>query len=544
MPIPQSPSTDDWDGSDTSQTTSPVSPNSQNDLTLKELATTKEYRSELKKYLTSFLEKEAIQGPAPKRTASRHKLSKLNHAQYLELARDVYDEMTRRTVHEMEVPFLPVNDIFHPRRNQARQKLATLPEHRFMDLSSDVYHELVRRFPHTVLVKNENDLPPLPPKDEFYANSSPMQSEWSHDQILPAKDVLQIDQHYHAYSPHPLDPIDLPSPQPQQAHQWADSLDNLIADIDSMVKPYSQSKEDLAKRKHSSDIELLQKQHEKEVNELKKRIHELEQTSLESKVEEDMCKRYEALEKEHQQLQLEKRQQFEAVKKVKKEINDILQQLDQLQIKNEKITQEKNEALDLVHQLQTDMKMLEFKHKALRQHIRAAKVESTSTSSSDSQRSSALTVPWDYNTLKPSIHGIISYKTVLAYQIHAEEFVKSARSSDRSDIIRPMKSLVSICKDISQQVDDSDIGHAERSHVEVDDRVLGNEENEDVSTSKVLERYRSIRRQFATNLYQLVLACQSFAYGSGVYPLNLLDSSLGHLTSVAIELVQLLGVYE
>ncbi|KAJ2158000.1 component of the polarisome, partial [Coemansia sp. RSA 552] len=46
------------------------------------------------------------------------------------------------------LPFLPVRDHYHPKRNQARQKLATLSRSKFVDLVRDVNDELKRRFPH------------------------------------------------------------------------------------------------------------------------------------------------------------------------------------------------------------------------------------------------------------------------------------------------------------------------------------------------------------------------------------------------------------
>ncbi|KAI8069403.1 hypothetical protein BC940DRAFT_366491 [Gongronella butleri] len=556
MPIPESPSSEDWDSSDSSQVTSPVvvGSNAHSDFSIKDLALTTEYHAELKHYLTSFLEKESIQGPAPKRVASRHKLSKLNHAQYLELARDVYDEMVRRTKHEMEVPFLPVNDQFHPRRNQARQKLATLPEHRFMDLSSDVYHELSRRFPHTGKSKQINDaLPPLPPKDDFYAGQPPVHGEWSPDQVVPAKDTIQIDQHYHAYSPLPPEPGSEQHQHhtQQNSHQWADSLDNLIADIDSMVKPYSQNKDELSRQKRNSQLELIQKQHDKEVEELKKRIHELEQVTLESKVDADMRKRYDELDKEHQQLLQDQKQQQESVRKVKKEVRELLSQLDDLSAKYEQMAQEKTRALGLVEQLKGDLTTLQAKHNTLQKHVAAKDARPVSNA-----RMSTMSMPWDDGALKPSVHGIISYKTILQYQTAADEFVKSVRSPERTNVLSSMKTIVVLCKQVAQQVNDSDIGHAERNFVDDDEDEddtatvsstrsdKDNDDDDDVSTRKVLRRFRLVRSQYATNLYQLTLACQSYVYGSGLYPLRLLDASLGHLTSAIIELVQLLGVYD
>ncbi|CAG8568124.1 289_t:CDS:10 [Acaulospora morrowiae] len=98
----------------------------------------------LKSFLDTHLAKEQ---PNSSRTNAREKLSKLTKQQFQELSTDVYDELTRRLLDSVEVPFLPLREEFHPKRNQARQKLATLPKSRFKDLASDVYYELERRYP-------------------------------------------------------------------------------------------------------------------------------------------------------------------------------------------------------------------------------------------------------------------------------------------------------------------------------------------------------------------------------------------------------------
>ncbi|KLO10315.1 hypothetical protein SCHPADRAFT_906964 [Schizopora paradoxa] len=99
--------------------------------------------------ISSYLDGHLANEPANARASARDKLTKLTKQQFQELSTDVYDELLRRKNNgtDLEVPFLPVREDFHPKRNQARQKLATLPTNKFKDLSGDVFFELGRRHP-------------------------------------------------------------------------------------------------------------------------------------------------------------------------------------------------------------------------------------------------------------------------------------------------------------------------------------------------------------------------------------------------------------
>ncbi|KAF9913300.1 hypothetical protein EC991_000062 [Linnemannia zychae] len=99
----------------------------------------------LQQYLLAHILKEK-HGVSEQRIAAREKLSRLLQNQLQDLSTDVYDELKRRT-DGAQVPFLAVQNDYHPKRNQARQKLATLPQNRFKDLASDVYVQLERQFP-------------------------------------------------------------------------------------------------------------------------------------------------------------------------------------------------------------------------------------------------------------------------------------------------------------------------------------------------------------------------------------------------------------
>ncbi|XP_077520714.1 ARF GTPase-activating protein GIT1 isoform X3 [Amblyomma americanum] len=91
--------------------------------------------------------------------AAKHKLQALPEVLFVELARDLYDEVDRRECETLwlgggatlvgadrqAVPFLPVSPELSSTRNQARQKLARLTAREFATLLIDVLSEAKRR---------------------------------------------------------------------------------------------------------------------------------------------------------------------------------------------------------------------------------------------------------------------------------------------------------------------------------------------------------------------------------------------------------------
>ena len=108
----------------------------------------------LKRHLASL----AADGrPGRRPNKAKHKLVQLTPLQFMELSRDVCDELLRRMRYDQwrkhggaapEPPsFLPAVEDIHPKRNQARKTLSELPEERFQVLSTDVFFEIERRVP-------------------------------------------------------------------------------------------------------------------------------------------------------------------------------------------------------------------------------------------------------------------------------------------------------------------------------------------------------------------------------------------------------------
>jgi hypothetical protein len=85
-------------------------------------------------------------------------------------------------------------------------------------------------------------LPPLPALLEHSttittATAAATTNEWFPQTVVPEKGSIHIEDSDHA-SIHPLDYSDSPQ-ESSSSSNWTDSLDSLIADIDSMVRPKS-----------------------------------------------------------------------------------------------------------------------------------------------------------------------------------------------------------------------------------------------------------------------------------------------------------------
>ncbi|KAG8725018.1 hypothetical protein FRC09_010222 [Ceratobasidium sp. 395] len=111
---------------------------------------TKEHYEELRVSLGDRPERE----PLEFRSDARKKLANLTRVQFLELAMDVHDEMTCKTICNTGTLLTPstpstpsTRDNYATHRNEARRKIANLCPDLLEELMSDIFYELGRRYP-------------------------------------------------------------------------------------------------------------------------------------------------------------------------------------------------------------------------------------------------------------------------------------------------------------------------------------------------------------------------------------------------------------
>jgi hypothetical protein len=83
-----------------------------------------------------------------------------------------------------------------------------------------------------------------------------------------------------------------------------------------------------------------------------------------------------------------------------------------------------------------------------------------------------------------------------------------------------MKNIVTVCRSITEEI----------------------ENQEDVLSTDTKKSLYELKTTFSNSLSDLLVAAKYHASGMGLSPVSLLDRSVGHLTSVIVELVKLLGM--
>ncbi|KAI8377282.1 hypothetical protein BD560DRAFT_367030 [Blakeslea trispora] len=468
-------------------------------------STAKTYLIELKRYLRELLEHEAIEGPQPQRVSARQKLARLSNSQFHELAMDVYDEVVRKNKNDRFLPFLPVKEEFHPKRNQARQKLATLPIERFQDLASDVFSELARRFPS--LIENDPPVPQLP---------QPSKST----NIVPVKGTISVEK---------IETISDDEDDKAAASSYQEKMNSARIPISP-----SESKDYLGRSRKDSEIEKIKSDYEYQINIMTNRIkqlqHEVDQRDSaksnneieslklkdpnEQKAMEDMEEKYKLLKQKHDMLMQEHKEQQKAVQEVKRETRQMLDELKRLNTINEDLLNEKEKAENLIQEMNEESKKWKTKYEKARielRSLRAASVIEPSQSHNMLQE----------NHLQPTRNGIVNQDHVLTYQNCVEELLTAARSTDPSQVIQVMKNIVTVCRHITEEIEEK-------------------ESNLSPTSRNSLYELKTI---FSTSLSDLLMATKYHANGMGISPISLLDRSASHLTAVIIDLIRLLGMH-
>lgn len=124
------------------------------------------------------------------------------------------------------------------------------------------------------------------------------------------------------------------------------------------------------------------------------------------------------------------------------------------------------------------------------------------------------------NFLQPSRDGVVPQDHILTYQAYVNDLLLAARSSDPSQVIQVMKNMVTVCRSITEEI----------------------EKQEDMMSSDTKKLLYELKTSFSNSLSDLLVAAKYHASGMGLSPVSLLDRSAGHLTSVIVDLVKLLGM--
>ncbi|RCI01108.1 component of the polarisome [Rhizopus azygosporus] len=479
------------------------------------------YYMELRSYLKDILAQESIEGPQPERITARQKLTRLSNHQFHELAMDVYDEVTRRIKNDKYVPFLPVKEDFHPKRNQARQKLATIAVPRFKDLASDVFSELTRRYAN-LFQEDDSHLPPVPQMpmmDSKLYDKVQQPSKSTH--IIPAKGTFNVE----TVDKFSDDETILNSPDrtyvnrsPIDQKEFFSRNNNSDEDVEKIRSEYEYKMSMMQNHIKQLQDKLEEKNDQRMDSIDRELLDQLQKVSL--KDEEDqrvirqMEEQYKKLDDKYQTLKQDYNKQQEAVREVKRETREMIEELKRMAKTNEELMLEKEEADKEIKTLRDQVKEWQIKYEKVRLELRSVKAQSIRNVSSIN-----CNMIKD-NFIQPTKKGIITYDHILSFQTSIDELLITARSSYPANVIQAMKVIVSVCKLITEQV----------------------ENNENRLTTDSKQTLYELKSRFSTALSDLLIAAKHHANGMGISPVSLLDHSAGNLSAVVVDLVRLVGM--
>ncbi|KAI7883812.1 uncharacterized protein EV154DRAFT_522467 [Mucor mucedo] len=464
-------------------------------------STARVYFLELKSYLRELLAQEASEGAHPQRVAARQKLTRLSNLQFHELAMDVYDEVVRRNKNDKFLPFLAVKEEFHPKRNQARQKLATLPVGRFQDLASDVYYELTRRY--TALVENEEpESPPPIPQIPPVSYSQPSKST----NIIPVKGMISVEN---------LDDDTFNkgrSPTEQKDYFSNRSTANSSGEIEKIKSDYEYQINIMTNRIQQLQADISERDDKKGMDQ-ESNIRTKQKEEQDQKMIRQMEEQYKKLDDKYKQLDRDYTKQQEAVRDVKNETKQMLDELKRLAKINDELLSEKEKSDAQILKLEAELKDWQMKYDKTRIELRSIKASSMIETDGKGNLIKE-------NFIQPSKDGFISQDHILTYQASIDDLLLSARSSNPAQVINVMKNIVTVCRSITEEI-------------EAQEGTLFTE-----SRNSLYE----LKTSFSVSLSDLLVAAKYHASGMGISPVSLLDRSAGHLTSVIVDLIKLLGM--
>ncbi|CEG77333.1 hypothetical protein RMATCC62417_12106 [Rhizopus microsporus] len=235
---------------------------------------------------------------------------------------------------------------------------------------------------------------------------------------------------------------------------------------------------------------------------------------LQKKDEEDqrvirqMEEQYKKLDDKYQTLKQDYNKQQEAVREVKRETREMIEELKRMAKTNEELMLEKDEADKEIKTLRDQVKEWQIKYEKVRLELRSVKVSSINCNMIKD------------NFIQPTKKGVITYDHILSFQTSIDELLITARSSYPANVIQAMKVIVSVCKLITEQV----------------------ENNESRLTSDSKQTLYELKSRFSTALSDLLIAAKHHANGMGISPVSLLDHSAGNLSAVVVDLVRLVGI--
>lgn len=236
---------------------------------------------------------------------------------------------------------------------------------------------------------------------------------------------------------------------------------------------------------------------------------ELETSKRGDNSENEWKQRYEGLNKAHQDLQAELRQQQTTTREVKQEAAGFLHEMKLLSEQSQR-TFEQERLTHQVHGLEEQVKEWKSRYARAKAQLRSLRTSSEPFGQTDFQQ-----LAESGGLLQEN--GLVQDSHVIEYQVAINELLRSARRSELDSLLPQVRQVVIAVRQISQEVGD-------RSRQE-----------RHSATSK-------LKSKVSATANNLITASKNFAASQGLSPVSLLDAAASHLSTAMVELIRVVKV--
>ncbi|KAL8985745.1 MAG: hypothetical protein Q9205_000642 [Flavoplaca limonia] len=237
---------------------------------------------------------------------------------------------------------------------------------------------------------------------------------------------------------------------------------------------------------------------------------ELESSKRGDNSENEWRTRYEGLEKAHQDLQGELRQQQVTTREVKQEAAGFLNEMKILSERSQQTNEREENLTHQVHRLEEQANEWKGRYARAKAQLRSLRTSSAPFGQLDFQqlaKSGGLVQE----------KGLVADRHVIEYQVAIDELLRSSRTSEADSLLPQVRQVVIAVRQISQEIGDC------------------SKQDTHSATNK-------LKSKVSATANNLITACKNFAASNGLLPISLVDAAASHLSTAMVDLIRVVKV--
>ncbi|KAI9730669.1 MAG: component of the polarisome [Cirrosporium novae-zelandiae] len=220
--------------------------------------------------------------------------------------------------------------------------------------------------------------------------------------------------------------------------------------------------------------------------------------------------RYESLERDHHELQMELQKQQQVTEEVRQEASMFLEEMKALTSNTGQDFEKEEHLTKEVQRLEDEVKEWKGRYTKTRTQLRS--LRATSIGLSISQPDIAI---FTKTNAFSQPDGIIKDVHVTKFQISIDELLKISRTGEPAAVLDFMKTVVVAVKHITQDIDGAPTNGDELS-----------------------QQRNKQKSKISATANNLITAAKNFASSNGISPVSLVDAAASHLTAAVVELIR------